>query len=1024
MFGSHPSGGPFGAIPGLAPRLIHRLRQQPRIDTSAFSRLTQMPEVTSPLQPVGSIPAGVASPVIDLPIRHAEQVAAGLGLTYEAERDLTEQVREWMQAPDPITLRRSLFKGLRSFAPRDHPRRNEIAKRVLSLWKASARTSPIHRDPRHVIVQKSEKAHPGMWTEAELLKYRMMHEVAVEPPLELRRRMRLTIGVPRPPELVWMTRELDELGDQVDDTPPGWREPEMSKPGRLVVKAAGHKYIKRTRRPNPPPKYRYYYRQPKGKGLTSSEDLHQGAKFKVAHRGQEGHFEVVKHHKKKGVVEVKHDESGQTAFVKERDLHRMIASYHAKKTAKATGKPAPKAPAKLRTATMSDLQNGEYDNVEGFGEVSALEFQAAGMPKDRDYAIIAQPGGHILVSKRKREKGKRREIKGEKTDLKLRSSSGKGVENLAAEFVLVEASDLVASHQPKALGNFPVHPRYPENVQERRYHAISAEQEKVDRIAKNLDPAILVNTNPDAVNGAPIMDQHNAILGGNGRTMAIQMAYAQYPESAQRMKDYLVANARKYGFAAADVRAMEQPALVRRVQVEAGKGNANLKMLGRRMNEALTQGLDPRSEEVAVSQFVTENVCQSLVDTIDPGQTLADFLHSSAAEGFVVSLRQAGIIDELNKAQYLEHDKDGKAVNRLNEDGRNRVERVMAARLIPDADLLQRMNPELRRVLALSTPSLIVAEQHGWPVGPSLKTAVEADLHIRERYQGQRSDAALRNFLGQTEATETGVDVAQRVHDDPVALALLQVIRGKIGPKMTPRDFRGFAARAVQDYHDHAFSEGRSGATGTLLGFASSRMTPAEALDIEFGLSPAAAAKKRQRIQDEKDRAAAEKRAEAERKRLAKLQSEDQSQLFAASEYNQKPDLVKAMDGQNRLMNRVVWHTQYLVDAAVANSTSTSSSRKPRINASKIVAQVMDDVRSAAKKDSSYARDLGAQPITEATVRGLIESMTAMTSLDVAVAKSVPTGDLRKAEIELPPPPPPPKRQVPRRRGKLARIGK
>ena len=971
FFGSIPYG-PTSAIPGLAPKLIHRIRQQPRVDTSAFSRLSQMPKVTSPLQPVGPMPKGVAAPIADLPVRHPEQVAAGLGLPFEAERDLTEQVREWMEAPDVLSFRRSLYKGLRSFAPGDYLRRAEIARRVLQLWKGRVRTGPYDREPQSAVVQKSYGVD-----DLELLR-----EAGVDPPDELRRQMRLTVSRPRPMELVWMTRELDEFGDP--DPAGDYAEYQSAELEHLndaiaeqvpigpLRKAAGHKYIKRTRRPNPPPKYRYYYKVPKRKGLVSEHELHEGAKFKVTHGGKEGHFEVKRHHKKKGVVELAHDESGQTAYVKERDLHRMLRSYHAKKTETSKRKPSPRKVAELPTATMADLQNGEYDNVEGFGAPDDLARQAVGMPKDREYAVIQQPGGHMLVSRKKR-RGKRAQA-GEKTELKLRAASGKGIDNVSATYMLVEADSLIASHKPVGLGNFPKHDKYPEGVQERRYHAISAEQEKVDRIAKNLDPAILVNTNPDAVNGAPIVQQGNIVLGGNGRTMAIQLAYSQYPESADKMKAYLVANARKYGFAAADVRAMKQPTLVRQIQAEPKA----YKMLGRRMNEALTQGLDPRSEEVAVSQFVTDNVCQSLVAAIEPGQTLAEFLHSSASESFVVSLRQAGIIDEFNKAKYLEHDKQGKVTNRLNEDGRDRVERVMAARLLPDADLLQKMNPELRKVLALSTPSIIVAEQHGWPIGPSLKLAVEADLHIRDQFKGQRSDAAMRTFLRQTEAAATGVDVAARIHADPVARNLLDIIRGSIGTKVTPRDFRGFAARAVQDHHDHAFAEGRRGGEGMLAGFASARVTPAEALDIEFGLSPERKAAKKRELQEAKKLVAAHKRAEAERKRLEKLQNEAQGDLLAASDYRRQPDLIKAMEGGNRLLNRAIWHTQYLVDAAIHHSTSTSSSRKPAVDTARIVREVLEDVRAAVKKDPAYAADLGAQPINEATIRGLVTTMCAM----------------------------------------------
>ena len=60
--------------------------------------------------------------------------------------------------------------------------------------------------------------------------------------------------------------------------------------GRVLLKGRTHKYIRRV--PKPGGGYRYYY---KTSGVTRSvkDDLAEGAKFRLTHEGQEGHFEVV-----------------------------------------------------------------------------------------------------------------------------------------------------------------------------------------------------------------------------------------------------------------------------------------------------------------------------------------------------------------------------------------------------------------------------------------------------------------------------------------------------------------------------------------------------------------------------------------------------------------------------------------------------------------------------------------------------------------------------------------------------------
>lgn len=91
-----------------------------------------------------------------------------------------------------------------------------------------------------------------------------------------------------------------------------------------LLKGLSHKYLKRLPTGKQRPKWRYIYQLPKTKGLTASDDLVAGAKFKGIHRGQEGHYEVLEHLKDKGLVHVRHDESGKEAHFKEHDLHAAI----------------------------------------------------------------------------------------------------------------------------------------------------------------------------------------------------------------------------------------------------------------------------------------------------------------------------------------------------------------------------------------------------------------------------------------------------------------------------------------------------------------------------------------------------------------------------------------------------------------------------------------------------------------------------------------------------------------------------
>ncbi|MCA9544106.1 MAG: hypothetical protein KC613_06935 [Myxococcales bacterium] len=109
------------------------------------------------------------------------------------------------------------------------------------------------------------------------------------------------------------------------------REIELSEAAGLAAwraqglrKGAGHKYIRRV--PKPGGGYRYYYRTA---GVTRGvgADLVPGAKFKLTHEGQPGHFEVVRRAGDRVVL--KHDESGASMTVSAEALGDLLKREHA-----------------------------------------------------------------------------------------------------------------------------------------------------------------------------------------------------------------------------------------------------------------------------------------------------------------------------------------------------------------------------------------------------------------------------------------------------------------------------------------------------------------------------------------------------------------------------------------------------------------------------------------------------------------------------------------------------------------------
>ena len=97
----------------------------------------------------------------------------------------------------------------------------------------------------------------------------------------------------------------------------------------------------------------------------------------------------------------------------------------------------------------------------------------------------------------------------------------------------------------------------------RASNAQSAAQ--VANIAANLDPVTLTADTHEMDTGMPTLARDGqTIIAGNGRTMAVQQAYAQHPERAQAYKQHLIDNAAAYGLDPAAIAQMQNPVLVRR----------------------------------------------------------------------------------------------------------------------------------------------------------------------------------------------------------------------------------------------------------------------------------------------------------------------------------------------------------------------------------------------------------------------------------------------------------------------------
>lgn len=122
-------------------------------------------------------------------------------------------------------------------------------------------------------------------------------------------------------------------------------------------------------------------------------------------------------------------------------------------------------------------------------------------------------------------------------------------------FMVIEASKLIVSHDEQ--GN--VNPDYPQEMQPRD-RARDTSQAQIARIAKNLDPDMLGRTRV-AYQGAPIIGKDGVVESGNGRAMAITLAYKL--GKADDYRAWLLDIADMYGLNPDKIEHMKRPVLVR-----------------------------------------------------------------------------------------------------------------------------------------------------------------------------------------------------------------------------------------------------------------------------------------------------------------------------------------------------------------------------------------------------------------------------------------------------------------------------
>src|SRR5207247_7869601 len=177
-------------------------------------------------------------------------------------------------------------------------------------------------------------------------------------------------------------------------------------------------------------------------------------------------------------------------------------------------------------------------------------------------------------------------------------------------------------------------------------------QARVIQQAQNYDPRYTINTNPDAVNGPPIVTPDGTVLGGNSRTMSTQRLYERGQGDTYR--EYLRKNAQQFGLDPNAIDQMKAPVLVR--EISAPSDIEAARRLGTELNKNMTGALGTSERAVSAGRSITPQSLSAICGMLDDrgsDASIRDLLRERGRDVLTLLTRD-GAITERERPQFID----------------------------------------------------------------------------------------------------------------------------------------------------------------------------------------------------------------------------------------------------------------------------------------------------------------------------------------------------------------------------------
>lgn len=388
---------------------------------------------------------------------------------------------------------------------------------------------------------------------------------------------------------------------------------------------------------------------------------------------------------------------------------RGVMSYASAKTLQSLGKNADKLGLGKVRAGWPPLVSGDAEaDAEGFRAMR----EAATPPITFDY-LEGPTGARIPV------------YVGNVTTVLVPGASG--LERLPARYCLIPLTAIVPSNDPHT---FAPTPGYPAQLQERDYARDKNEQAKVTRNAARFEASLVLNSNPDAINGPPIIDADGYVLGGNSRTMSILLHAEGNPQGwADALRAALAGHCGVFGVP-------EVPDPQNWILVRVLMGDYDEAAISRLLNRAFTGSMGEAATQASTGRLLPS----ALLEQLGP------LLEENSLEA-VLSAYGRGIADELFTSGYwLQTDASAmvRPDGQLTPTARRMLEGAIMGAAVRDRETLAALVPSLRDVVGRIAPVIVAldadpaAVTSGAAIGDEIRAAIGfanrlAQLDTRDR---------------------------------------------------------------------------------------------------------------------------------------------------------------------------------------------------------------------------------------------------------------------------------------------------